>query len=110
MIDMQTTEHRTVGEYLAREYPFYVIADPAGGYVIDFPDLPGCMTQVDSIGEVGAMADEIRTLWIETAYEIGEDIPPPSYPEEYSGKFNVRLPRSLHRSLVESAEREGVSL
>jgi hypothetical protein len=29
---------------------------------------------------------------------------------EYSGKFTVRLPRSLHQALVDRAEREGVSL
>ena len=31
-------------------------------------------------------------------------------PVEYSGKFNVRLPKSLHQALSESAERDGVSL
>ena len=30
--------------------------------------------------------------------------------EDYSGKFVVRVPRSLHRDLVETAEQEGVSL
>ena len=29
---------------------------------------------------------------------------------EYSGKFNTRVPKSLHRKLVEAAERDGVSL
>src|SRR5258708_401702 len=29
---------------------------------------------------------------------------------EYSGKFNVRLPKSLHAALVSEAEAEGVSL
>lgn len=30
--------------------------------------------------------------------------------EDYSGKFTVRLPRSLHQALVDRAEKEGVSL
>lgn len=30
--------------------------------------------------------------------------------ETFSGKFTVRLPRSLHQALVDRAEREGVSL
>ena len=29
---------------------------------------------------------------------------------QYSGKFTVRLPKSLHHALVERAEKEGVSL
>jgi predicted RNase H-like HicB family nuclease len=96
--------------YLQLQYPFNVLADPDGGYVLEYPDLPGCLSQIESLEELPAMADEARSLWIETAYEQGLDIPLPSQPEAYSGKFNVRLPRGLHRSLVEAAEREGISL
>jgi predicted HicB family RNase H-like nuclease len=37
---------------------------------------------------------------------------PPTQPQrrEYSGKFNVRVPRSLHAALAREAEAEGVSL
>jgi predicted RNase H-like HicB family nuclease len=97
-------------EYLALQYRFNAIADPDGGYVIEFPDLPGCLTQVETIDEIPEMAEEARRLWIEATYEDGQEIPLPSYPEEYSGRFVVRLPKSLHRLLAESAEREGVSL
>ena len=107
---MMSTTRRTLVEHLAMQYTFNVIADPDGGFVIIFPDLPGCMTQVEDVNEIPAMANEIRELWIETEYEDGHDIPPPSYPEEYSGKFNLRLNKSLHRRLVESANRENVSL
>jgi antitoxin HicB len=55
------------------------------------------------------IADAMR-VWIEAALETGQDIPEPRPAEKYSGKFIVRLPRSLHRELVETAEREGVSL
>jgi antitoxin HicB len=105
-----TTTRRSLEEYLRLQYPFNVIADADGGYVIVFPDLPGCMTQVESLDELPAMAEEARQLWIETEYEDGHEIPLPSYEDTFSGKFVVRLPRSLHRSLVESAQREGVSL
>jgi antitoxin HicB len=49
-------------------------------------------------------------LWLETAAEMGQDLPAPTFPEEFSGKFNVRMPRSLHRDLVHLAADEGVSL
>jgi antitoxin HicB len=101
----QSREH-----YLNLQYPFSVYADPDGGYVVVFPDLPGCMTQVETLDELPEMAEDARTGWIETEYELGRNIPLPSHPEEYSGKFNVRLPRFLHRALAESAEREGISL
>lgn len=107
---MTKTERRALSEYLAMEYRLEVIADPDGGYVIRYPDLPGCLTQIDHIDEVGPMATEIKELWMESAYDHGHDIPLPTYPEEYSGKFNARLPRSLHRQLAEAAEADGVSL
>jgi len=97
-------------QHLALEYRFDVVADPDGGYVINFPDLPGCITQVETLDEVGPMAEEVRQLWIETAFDHGHAIPPPSYPEEYSGKFVIRIPRSLHRTLAENAKKESVSL
>lgn len=96
--------------YLSLEYPFTTVADGDQAYFIKFPDLPGCMTQVERLEDVGPMADEIRRLWIETEYDHGAEIPLPSEPAGYSGKFVLRLPRSLHRTLAESAEREGVSL
>lgn len=109
--DMSTATRTSIEAYLALEYPFNVIADLDGGYVIEYPDLPGCMTQAETLDEIIPMAEDARRLWIESVYERGElEIPLPSHPEEYSGKFNVRLPRSLHRKLAESAEGEGISL
>lgn len=107
---MVTKTRGPLSYYLGLVYPFNVIADADGGYVLEFSDLPGCITQVEGAEEIGTMAEEARRLWITTEYEEGEDIPLPSYPETYSGRFNVRLPRSLHRRLVELAAREGVSL
>lgn len=106
------TPRRPLADYLAIPYRFNVIAGDPGerGYVIEFPDLPGCMTSIESLEELVPMANEIRELWIETEYECGAEIPEPSYPETYSGKFNVRLPKSLHRLLAWQANDDGVSL
>ena len=105
-----TAARKSLDEYMALQYPFQVIADPDGGYVIMFPDLPGCMTQAETMDEIPVMAEDARRAWVSVAYADGDDIPLPSYPEEYSGKFNVRLPRSLHRALAEGAKRNGISL
>jgi predicted HicB family RNase H-like nuclease len=48
--------------------------------------------------------------YIETKRENGFDVPLPVSAEQYSGKFNVRLPKSLHQRLAIEAEKEGVSL
>ena len=107
---MNTLTRHDLQHYLSLEYPFTVLVDEDGGYVVVFPDLPGCMTQADSLAEIGFMAEDARRLWIESAYEDDQAIPLPSRPETYSGKFIVRAPKSLHRALAESAEAEGISL
>ena len=56
------------------------------------------------------MIQEALELWLEVALEEGLSIPEPRDEEDYSGKFVVRMPRSLHRELVESAAHDGVSL
>lgn len=95
--------------YLNLKYPVTVYPEPEGGYVAQIKDLPGCLTQGETPDEVLSNIEEARELWIETAYEFGDDIPLPNTGKEYSGKVLLRMPRSLHRQLVESAEREGVS-
>jgi predicted RNase H-like HicB family nuclease len=107
---MAAHTRKSLEHYLSLQYRVEIDADPEGGYVAVFPDLPGCATQGETLQEAAAMADEARGLWIETEYSRGRDIPEPSLQEQYSGKFNVRIPRSLHRALAASAEREGVSL
>ena len=76
--------------FLNLEYSLNVIVDSDGGYVIEFPDLPGCITQCDTLEEAISMAEDARTGWIEIEYErSNEDIPMPSYPVEYNGKFSI---------------------
>ncbi|MEW5871294.1 MAG: toxin-antitoxin system HicB family antitoxin [Chloroflexota bacterium] len=102
-----------VDEYLQRPYTFEIVKDETEGYAGWFGrvvELPGCMTQADSFAELQTMLEDAMRAWIETALEQGLPIPEPRDTQEYSGKFVVRLPRWLHRELVESAEREGVSL
>lgn len=86
---MTATNPPSLEEVLARQYSLLVLAEKEGGYTIIFPDLPGCMSQMENLEEVGAVADEIRRLWIETAYNRGQEIPLPSYLDDYRGKFNV---------------------
>ena len=104
-----STARKPLEDYLSLQYPFVVHADPDGGYVIVYPDLPGCLSQAETLDEIPAMAEDARTGWIETEYEEGRNIPEPSY-QEYSGRFNVRIPKSLHRALVDAASQDGVSL
>ncbi len=79
---MASIQRKTLEEYLALEYSFRVEADPEGGYAVWFPDLPGCFTEADSLEELPAAVAEARSLWLETAYEQGIEIPLPSHSYE----------------------------
>lgn len=73
----------TLEEILARNYSFRVDADlDAGGWVIRFPDLPGCITQADTFEEVGAMAQDAFEGWVTVSYEHGQAIALPSDTDE----------------------------
>ena len=103
-------ENRDLEFYLSLRYPVTIHTDPDGGYVAEIEELPGCMTQAETIDEVFKAIEDARQVWIKGTYEMGQDIPLPRDMEEHSGKFMVRIPRSLHRNLVRAAKREGVSL
>lgn len=96
--------------YLDLDYPITIYRAEEGGYVAEVEDLPGCITEGDTWEEVSERIEDARKSWIETAYEDGVEIPLPRNDEQYSGKFIVRIPKSLHRRLAEQARREGVSL
>lgn len=73
-------------------------------------ELSGCMTEADTWEDIHEMIHDAMAGWIDVRLQKGLPIPEPQPAVEYSGKFNVRLPKSLHRDLVFTAKREGVSL
>ena len=81
-----------------------------GGYLASAVELPGCTATGESEAEaLEELRDAIRS-WVMTAREFGDEVPPPVSKHRYSGKFVVRVPASLHRSLALRAGAEGVSL
>jgi antitoxin HicB len=68
---------------------------------LPFKDLPGCYSQGETVEEALEMIEEAQRLWLESMYEDGNEIPLPGSEigKQYRGKFNVRVPKSLHRKL-----------
>ena len=96
--------------YMSLPYTIEMIYDPEDAWFVRVKELPGCMSQGDDPNDAIEMIHYAMRGWLEISLEDGDVIPEPAPDEDYSGKFVVRLPRSLHRQLVETAEREGVSL
>ncbi len=92
-------------------YPFEILPlsdAEGGGYAIIFPDLPGCRSD----GATPEKAVENGRLalddWLAVAIEFDDVVPVPY--SSVSGRFVQRVPKSLHRQLVDEAKSEGVSL
>jgi antitoxin HicB len=89
--------------------------EDGGGFLITFPDLPGCMSDGETIAEVIENGRDAFGAWISAQTDMGRPIPEPSrhIPEKtkvMSGKFLQRVPKSLHAKLTALAREEGVSV
>lgn len=104
-------------------YPFeayaHIIAplseEDGGGYMITFPDLPGCMSDGDTQEEAIENGRDAFSVWVSSRVDMGRKVPPPQWrpeatPEDASGKFIQRVPKTVHARLVRRAKAEGVSL
>ena len=86
--------------------------EDGGGYLITFPDLPGCMSDGETIEEAIANGRDAFSGWMSARADIGKHIPKPTRHGESAEPVRMmqRLPRSLHASLVARARAEGTSL
>ena len=96
--------------YMRLPYTIEMHKSSGDGWHVRVKELSGCMSHGDTAEEAVAMIHEAMALWLEVSLEDGLPIPEPRDLDDFSGKFVVRVPRSLHRELVERAESEGVSL
>ena len=110
MTEQRRSRRKPVDYYLDLSYEIEVQKAEEGGFVVSIPVLPGCITQVEEWGEAEDAIEEVRRHWIQVAHDDGVDIPLPKSQKEYSGKFVLRIPRSMHRGLDRRAEDERVSL
>ena len=102
---------KTLTDYMDMAYRMEVIEDlEEGGFIVSYPDLPGCITSGDTIESAVRNAQDAKLAWLEAAIEEGIEIYEPDSLENYSGQFKLRIPRSLHRSLAEHSRREGISM
>ena len=107
---MKRKSKKGLAFYLGLKYPVQIAEQAEGGYFAKVLDLPGCMSQGETVEQALAAIAQARKLWLEEAYESGLEIPLPTEEKMYSGKFLVRLPRLLHARLAQESEREGISL
>jgi antitoxin HicB len=94
------------------DYPFEIrplSEEDGGGFLITFPDLPGCMSDGETPEEAIREGRDAFRCWMLAHIEDGRPVPLPNSGGE-PGKFVQRLPKSLHAKLAARAKQEGVSL
>ena len=103
---------RTLNEYLKIPYPFQarpLSKEDGGGWVVEFLDLKNCIGTGVTEQEAMQDASKAKSAWLTAVFEQGGPIPEPGFSLRYNGNFSLRMPKSLHRWVVETADREGVS-
>jgi len=106
--------NRDLEFYLKHEYSISLrplTEEEGGGWLAEIPDLPGCISDGETPEEALKNLESAKRTWLKTALKRGQEIPlPKPREEEYSGRLTLRMPRSFHRRLAQTAEREGTSL
>ena len=102
-----------VQDYMKLPYNYVIkpISDESGSYFhASILELDGCQSTGDSFEEAYSGLRKAMEGWIEAKLDNGFAVPYPMESDKYSGKFVLRLPKSLHGRLAMEAEIEGVSL
>jgi len=98
------------GEYLKRPYGRLLTPENDGTFRAEIREFPGCLATGDTPEAALSALEDAALNWLEASHEIGLPIPEPADTIEYSGKFVVRLPKTLHKKAAFAAEHDGVSL
>jgi len=102
----------TVKDYMKLPYNIRIVhtIDSSGDYYFATVDeLDGCMSHGDTYEKAAKNIQEAMELWLESALEHNNNIPMP-IKKEFSGKFLIRIPKTLHYKLSQQADEEGISL
>lgn len=65
-------------------YRILLTREPEGGFTVNVPALPGCVTFGENIDHAMEMAKEAIELYVETLQADGEPVPDDSQTLEYS--------------------------
>ena len=77
-MSQQTREKlESLADYLKLNYPITLYPEPDGGYTIMIKDLPGCISQGDTLEEAMQNIQDAKAAWLETALECNDGIPQP---------------------------------
>ena len=104
---------KNLNYYMELKYPTQITeiqAEDGGGYLIEIPLLKGCISDGETIIEALDNIKDAKIEWFTYMLKNNLPIPEPVDLSKYSGKFVVRIPKSLHKTISEQSKLEGLSL
>ncbi len=105
---------RRIDEQIARlkakPYRRELVPEDDGSWFVAIAELPGCISVGKTPQDAFEMIDAAMDEWLRVKLEDGDSVPKPFAEQQFSGRFIVRVGKSLHRELVSGAQRDGVSL
>ena len=108
---MRKIDSAEIDRIAARNYTIELQRDEDGDYVASVRELRGCIAHGTDANNALVELESMKRLWIEACLQEGGTVPDVREDQDLpSGKWLQRVPRSLHKRLIECAEREGVSL
>lgn len=113
LLPKSMSEKKDVGYFMSLPYTYLIqpVADESGDYFYgQVLELDGCQSHGNTFENAYHNLREAMEGWLETKLEHGDVIPEPVGKETFSGKFVIRIPKTLHKKLSIEAQREGVSL
>jgi predicted RNase H-like HicB family nuclease len=111
-----------VQDYMALPYSIIIRHTRGSRYSAAVLEMEGCSCEGETHEQAYENIREVMEEWIEDQLENDLEVPlpldeefslpdaTPAESEKFSGKFVVRLPKSLHARLAKEAVNEGVSL
>lgn len=102
---MRTGKNRIADDYRIAIRP--LSKEEGGGYLVEYPEIPGCMSDGQTVEEAIANGREALRDCLEVFKESGRKAPKPGIE---AAQWRQRLPRTLYLKLTEQAKSEGVSI
>ncbi|MBN8734274.1 MAG: type II toxin-antitoxin system HicB family antitoxin [Acidobacteria bacterium] len=102
---MRSKKKRSLDAYQFTVRP--LSKEEGGGYLVEYPDIPGCMSDGETIEEAIENGREALRDYLDVLRESGQKAPKP---EVAAAQWRQRLPRTLYSKLTKQAESEGVSI
>ena len=93
------------------DYPIEIRPIPPkeeGGYLLTFPDLPGCIADGETPEEAIRSGMDAAESWLKTTQEFGDHIPSPTKADV--GALVSKTPKNLYIQLADRAMQKGLSV